>query len=44
MTQQQRPIDSYEDQAAQGQVGYATQGTAAQGALMINGQAVAVPR
>jgi hypothetical protein len=44
MTQQQRPIDSYEDQAAQGQAGYAAQGAAAQGALMINGQAVAVPR
>jgi FtsH-binding integral membrane protein len=44
MTQQQRPIDSYEDPAAQGQVGYATQAAAAQGALMINGQAVAVPR
>lgn len=44
MTQQQRPYDSYEDPAAQGQVGYAAQAAAAQGALMINGQAVAVPR
>jgi uncharacterized protein len=44
MTQQQRPIDQYEDQAAQGQAGYGAQGAAAQAALMINGQAVAVPR
>jgi hypothetical protein len=44
MTQQQRPIDSYEDPAAQGQAGYATQGMAAQAAVRINGQEVAIPR
>ena len=44
MTQQQRPFDSYEDTARQGQAPYGAQAPAAQGALMINGEAVAVPR
>jgi uncharacterized protein len=44
MTQQQRPIDSYEDPAAQAPAGYGGQGAAAQTAVMVNGQAVAVPR
>ena len=44
MTQQQRPINEYEDPAAQAQAGYSAQGATAQAALMINGQAVAAPR
>ena len=44
MTDQQRPINSYDDPAAQAQTGYPTQGMAAQTAMRINGQEVAVPR
>ena len=44
MTQQQPPINSYEDPALRAQGSIGPQNAAAQGALMINGQAVAVPR
>ena len=44
MTDQQRPVNTYEDPAAQAQAGYAAQGLTAQAAMRINGQEVAVPR